>query len=174
MDGGKTWEHVLFKSDKAGAIDLSMDPSNPRILYAAIFQVLRQPWTMTSGGPDSGLYKSTDGGDTWVEITQNPGIPQGLKGRIGVAISPPRPERVWALMEIENSQGGLFRSDDGGATWQKITDKPEIYRRPWYYTHVFADTQDPRHLLLPGRAVLEVQRRRPHILRDAPATRRPP
>ncbi len=142
-DGGKTWEHVLFKSDKAGAIDLSMDPSNPRILYAAIFQVLRQPWTMTSGGPDSGLYKSTDGGDTWVEITQNPGLPQGLKGRIGVAISPPRPERVWALMEIENSQGGLFRSDDSGATWQKISDKPEIYRRPWYYTHVFADTQDP-------------------------------
>ncbi len=142
-DGGETWEHILYKSDKAGAVDLSMDPNNPRIIYAAIYQVLRQPWTMTSGGPDSGLYKSTDGGDTWKDITDSPGIPKGIKGRIGIAISPPKPDRVWLLIEIENSQGGLFRSDDGGLTWEKVSGKPEIYRRPWYYTHVFADTQDP-------------------------------
>ena len=142
-DGGKTWDLVLFKSDKAGAVDISMDPNNPRILFAAIFEARRRPWNMQSGGPDSGLYKSTDGGDTWTDISENPGLPKGIKGRIGVAISPPRPDRVWALIEAEDPHGGLFRSDDGGDTWQRVSDKAELHRRPWYYSHVFADTQDP-------------------------------
>jgi photosystem II stability/assembly factor-like uncharacterized protein len=140
-DGGKTWEHVLFRSDKAGAIDLSMDPHNPRILYAAIWEARRTPWSLTSGGPDSGLYKSTDGGDTWTELTHNPGLPKALKGRIGVAASPAKPDRVWALVEAED--GALFRSDDGGATWQRLSDDRNLRLRFWYYGHVFADPLDP-------------------------------
>ena len=140
-DGGKTWERVLFKSVDAGAIDLSMDPTNPRILYAAIWQARRDFWSLTSGGPDSGLYKSTDGGDTWTEITANPGLPGGLKGRIGVAVSPARPDRVWATIEAEDS--GVYRSDDGGATWELVNVDNDLQGRPWYYQHIFADPQDP-------------------------------
>ena len=140
-DGGVTWERVLFKSEDAGAADLSIDPTNPRVLYAAIWQTRRNFWSLTSGGPDSGLYKSTDGGDTWTEISDNPGLPGGLKGRIGVAVSPARPDRVWAIVEAEDT--GLFRSDDAGATWEKVNDDLDLYGRPWYYSHVFADPQDP-------------------------------
>ena len=139
-DGGNNWERVLIRSDKAGAIDLSMDPNNPRVLYAAIWETLRQPWTFTSGGPESGLFKSVDEGDTWREITDNPGLPEGLKGRIGVAVSPARTDRVWAIVESE--QGALLRSDDGGATWEKVSDDRKLLQRPWYYSHVFADPQD--------------------------------
>ena len=109
-NGGLTWTRVLYVSDEAGAIDLSMDPSNPRVLYAAMWQAERQPWTMTSGGPGSGLYKSTDGGNTWAELEE--GLPDGDKGRIAVAVSPANPRRVWAL--VEHEEGGLFRSDNGG------------------------------------------------------------
>lgn len=140
-DGGKSWDHILFRSSKAGAIDLSMDPRNPRTLYAAIWEAQRTPWSLTSGGPDSGLFKSTDGGDSWTELTDNPGMPQGLKGRIGVAVSPAKPDRVWALVEAED--GGLLRSDDGGATWQRLSDDRNLRLRFWYYGHVFADPQDP-------------------------------
>ncbi|HXH09306.1 MAG TPA: glycosyl hydrolase [Alphaproteobacteria bacterium] len=140
-DGGKSWDHILFRSSKAGAIDLSMDPRNPRTLYAAIWEAQRTPWSLTSGGPDSGLFKSTDGGDSWTELTDNPGMPPGLKGRIGVAVSPAKPDRVWALVEAED--GGLFRSDDGGATWQRLSDDRNLRLRFWYYGHVFADPQDP-------------------------------
>jgi photosystem II stability/assembly factor-like uncharacterized protein len=139
-DGGKTWDHILFRSDNAGAIDLSMDPSNPRILYAAIWDARRTPWSLTSGGTDSSLYKSTDGGDTWTELTHHPGLPTGLKGRIGVAVSPAKSGRVWALVEAED--GALFRSDDGGATWQRLSDDRNLRLRFWYYGHVFADPQD--------------------------------
>ncbi|MBI3330004.1 MAG: glycosyl hydrolase [Nitrospinae bacterium] len=140
-DGGKTWEQVLFRSDKAGAIDLSLDPNNPRILYAAIWEAKRTPWSLTSGGPDSSLYKSSDGGDTWTELTNNPGLPRGLKGRIGVAASPAKPGRVWAIVEAED--GALFRSDDGGATWERLCEDRSLRLRFWYYGHVFADPQDP-------------------------------
>jgi photosystem II stability/assembly factor-like uncharacterized protein len=140
-DGGKTWDHVLFRSPKAGAIDLSLDPQNPRILYAAIWEAQRTPWSLTSGGPDSSLYKSTDGGETWIELTNNPGLPAGLKGRIGVAVSPAKPGRVWALVEAED--GALFRSDDDGATWQRLSEERNLRLRFWYYGHVFADPQDP-------------------------------
>ena len=141
QDGGKNWECVLFRSDKAGAIDLCIDPSNPRILYAALWETQRTPWSLISGGPDSGIFKSVDGGDTWQELTGNPGLPEGLKGRIGIAVSPAQPDRVWATIEAEEC--GLYRSDDGGATWKSVSDNRDIQGRPWYYQHVFADPQDP-------------------------------
>jgi len=139
-DGGKTWELVLFKSDKAGAIDLTMDPNNPRILFATIYQVQRYPWDLVSGGPDSGIHRSADGGTTWEDISDNPGLPKGIKGRIGITISPAKSERVWALIEAED--GGLFRSDDSGASWERLTDEKELWTRAWYYTHIFAHPQD--------------------------------
>jgi photosystem II stability/assembly factor-like uncharacterized protein len=140
-DGGKSWDHTLFRSDKAGAIDLSLHPHNPRVLYAAIWEAQRTPWSLTSGGPDSSLYRSTDGGESWSELTNNLGLPTGLKGRIGVAISPAKPGRVWALVEAED--GALFRSDDDGATWQRLSDDRNLRLRFWYYGHVFADPQEP-------------------------------
>ena len=138
-DGGKTWERILFKSEDAGAIDLSMDPTNPRVLYAAIWQGRRSFWNIDSGGPDSGLYKSTDGGDSWTEITDNPGLPGGVKGRIGVAVSPTMPNRVWAIVEAEDY--GVYRSDDAGATWELLAAQNDVHTRPWYFHHIFADPQ---------------------------------
>ena len=140
-DGGESWKKVLYVSENAGAVDLSLDPRNPRVLYAAIWQARRSPWELVSGGPESGIHKSTDGGDTWTEITGNSGLPEGIKGRIGVSISPARTDRVWAIIETE--ERGLYRSDDGGATWERVSDDPKLVQRPWYYMHVFADPQDP-------------------------------
>ena len=140
-DGGTSWDQVLFRSENAGAIDLCLDPNNPRILYAAIWEAWRTPWSLTSGGPGSGIFKSTDGGDSWQEITGNPGLPAGLKGRIGIAASAAKPGRVWATVEAEDI--ALFRTDDGGATWEKVSDDQDIQGRPWYYQHVFADPRDP-------------------------------
>jgi len=139
-DGGATWEHVLFKSENAGAVDLSLDPGNPRVLFASIWQARRMPHGMASGGPDSGLWKSTDGGDTWTDISRNPGLPRGVLGRIGVVVSPADGRRVWALVEADD--GALFRSDDAGATWQRISEEAGLRGRPWYYMHVFAHPQD--------------------------------
>ncbi|MEZ4715916.1 MAG: glycosyl hydrolase [Caldilineaceae bacterium] len=141
-DGGATWEQVLFVSDKAGAVDISMDPTNPRILYASIYETYRHFWTLSSGGPDSGLWKSTDGGDTWTELTANKGLPTGLKGKIGVAVSPAQPARVWVIVEAEGAKAGLYRSDDDGRTWQLTSNNRDLIHRPWYYCHVFADPQD--------------------------------
>ena len=139
-DGGKNWERVLYKSENSGAADLSMDPNNPRILYAAIWQVRRNPWSLTSGGPESGIYRSTDGGDTWTEITRNKGLPEGLIGRVGIAASPAKAGLVFTTVEAEDC--GLFRSDDYGDTWEIASDSRDIQGRPWYYQHVFADPQD--------------------------------
>lgn len=136
-DGGKTWQKVLYKSNRAGAIDLAIDPKNSSILYASIWQVIRKPWTFESGGPDSGLYKSTDGGDTWKEITRNSGLPKGVIGRIGIAVSPVKADRVWAIVEADD--GGVFRSDNGGDTWTKVNDERKIRQRAWYYSRIFAD-----------------------------------
>ncbi|HSD32446.1 MAG TPA: glycosyl hydrolase [Gemmatimonadales bacterium] len=136
-DGGKTWQKVLFKSDSAGAVDVVLDPSNPRVLYAALWQAQRTPWGFTSGGRWSGLFKSTDGGDSWTDITRNKGLPGGVIGRIGVAVSPVRPELVWAL--VEASDGGLFRSEDAGATWTRTTDDRNLRQRAWYFSNVYAD-----------------------------------
>ena len=140
-DGGKNWEQVLFRSEDAGAVDLSLDPNNPRVLFAAIYQARRYPWTMEGGGPDSSLYRSADGGDTWTDISRNPGMPSGTLGRLGVAVSPARSSRVWAMVEAE--EGGVYRSDDGGATWQRTSDDAALQGRAWYYTHIFAHPQDP-------------------------------
>ena len=136
-DGGKSWQKVLFKSENAGAVDLAMDENNPRVLYAAIWQVVRKPWTFESGGPDGGIWKSTDGGDNWKEITHNPGLPKSVLGRIGVTVSPVNPDRVWAVIEAQ--EGGVFRSDDAGATWTKLNGDNSIKQRAWYYSQIFAD-----------------------------------
>ena len=141
-DGGKTWEQILFRSEETGAIDLSMDPHNPRILYAAFWQVRRSFWNLSSGGPESSLYKSTDGGDTWTEITQKPGLPKSLKGKMGIAVSPAKPDRVWAIIEAEGDDRGLYRSDDGGESWELVNGDHQLVARPWYYCHVYADPQD--------------------------------
>jgi photosystem II stability/assembly factor-like uncharacterized protein len=139
-DGGRTWEKVLYKSARAGSHDVSMDPSNPRILYAAVWQTQRYPHALISGGEECGIWRSSDGGDTWEEITRNPGLPQGLLGKIGVAASPARPGRVWALVEAED--GAMFRSDDYGDSWTRLSEQSLLRTRPWYYMHVTADTQD--------------------------------
>lgn len=140
-DGGSTWEKILYKSDRAGAIDLSMDPNNPRVLYAAVWQVLRKPWMFSSGGPDSGLFKSNDSGDTWKELTDNPGMPDGTKGRIGISASAARNGRVWAIVEAQDR--GIYRSEDGGGNWEKVSDDAAQFQRPWYYSHIFADPINP-------------------------------
>ncbi|MBA2447912.1 MAG: glycosyl hydrolase, partial [Chloroflexi bacterium] len=116
------------------------DPTNPRVLYAAFWEVQRTPWSLSSGGPDSSLYRSTDGGDTWTELTDKPGLPSGLKGRIGVAAGA-RAGRVWAIVEAED--GALFCSDDGGDTWERLSEDRNLRLRPWYYCHVVADPSDP-------------------------------
>ena len=139
-DGGKTWKKVLYRDDKTGAIDISVDRTNPNVLYAALWEAYRIEYQMSSGGPGSGLFKSTDGGDTWTEITRNPGMPSGVVGRIGVAVSGADPNRVYALVENEN--GGLFSSDDAGASWKLINPNRSIRQRAFYYTHVFADPKN--------------------------------
>jgi photosystem II stability/assembly factor-like uncharacterized protein len=140
-DGGKTWEKVLYVDDKTGAIDLDMDPTNPRVLYAAFWQVYRTPWSLESGGPGSSLHKSTDGGDTWTKIVHE-GLPKkGVWGRSGVAVSPAAPNRVWAIIEAED--GGVFRSDDSGRSWRKVNDERRLRQRAWYYTHIYADPLNP-------------------------------
>lgn len=136
-DGGRTWQKILFKSDSAGAVDVVLDPSNPRVLYAALWQFQRTPWGFTSGGRWSGLFKSTDGGDSWTDLTRNKGLPGGVIGRIGVAVSPVRPERVWAL--VEAADGGLYRSDDAGVTWTRTSDDHDLRQRAWYFSNVYAD-----------------------------------
>jgi photosystem II stability/assembly factor-like uncharacterized protein len=143
-DGGKTWEQILFRSDKAGAIDLVMDPNNPRILYASFWEAYRKPYTLISGGEDCGVFKSIDGGDTWTEITHKPGLPAGMLGKIGLAVSPAREKRIWAI--IDAGDGAVFRSDDGGENWERLSEDRNLRARPWYYQHIIADPQDPETL----------------------------
>jgi photosystem II stability/assembly factor-like uncharacterized protein len=135
-DGGKNWEKVLYKDAKTGGIDVTFDPSNPNVLFAALWQAKRTPWSMESGGPGSGLYRSADGGSTWKEVKDH-GFPDGIKGRIGVTVSGANPNRVWAVVEAE--KGGIYRSDDGGESWQLLTDDHRFRQRAWYYSHIFAD-----------------------------------
>jgi photosystem II stability/assembly factor-like uncharacterized protein len=139
-DGGKTWKKVLFKDNKTGASDLSIDRRNPNVVFAGLWEAYRIEYQMSSGGPGSGFYKSTDGGETWREITRNQGLPAGLFGKISVAVSGADSNRVYAL--IENENGGLFSSDDSGATWKLMNAGRNIRQRAFYYTHVFADPRN--------------------------------
>ncbi|MFN7943370.1 MAG: glycosyl hydrolase [Thermoanaerobaculia bacterium] len=139
-DGGKNWQRVLFVDRDTGAFDLAMDPTNPRVLYATTWRVRRSPWGFESGGAGSGLWKTTDGGDTWKELTKNPGLPAGTLGVIGIAVSPTDPENLYASVEAD--EGGIFRSRDGGATWQRTNDERSLRQRAWYYSRLYADPKD--------------------------------
>jgi photosystem II stability/assembly factor-like uncharacterized protein len=140
-DGGKSFRKVLFVSDSAGAIDLAMDPSNPDVLYAAMWQAYRTPWKMSSGGVHSGIHKSTDGGATWTKLTGTArGLPTGVIGKIGLAVSPAKPSRIWA--QIEHDSGGVYRSDDGGQSWEYINRDRKLRQRAWYYSQLTADPRD--------------------------------
>jgi len=138
-DGGSTWEHVLFLNDSTGAVSLAMNPANPQIIYAGMWRAERKPWTLISGGPESGLYKTTDGGDTWTKL--DGGLPQGMVGKVTASVSRANPDRVWAMMEAEPGNG-LYRSDDGGGTWTFLTNESRLTSRAWYYHHVVADPVD--------------------------------
>jgi photosystem II stability/assembly factor-like uncharacterized protein len=140
-DGGKNWQKVLFRDDSTGAADLVMDPTNPNVLYAGFWQAHRRPWMLVSGGKGSGMFKSTDGGDTWTELTRNKGLPTGLWGNIGISVSGANPRRVYAIIEAE--EGGVFRSDDAGATWARVNDERKLRQRAWYYTKIYADPKNP-------------------------------
>lgn len=147
-DGGATWQKVLYKSENAGAVALAMDPNQPDILYATIWQTRRYPHALVSGGEESGLWRSTNGGDTWEDISRAKGLPQsGIYGKIGVAASPAQPGRVWAIVEASDKDGddagGLYRSEDWGGTWERVNAEMDLRRRPWYYMHVYADPCDP-------------------------------
>ena len=139
-DGGQNWEKILYESDKAGAGDLILDPNNPRILYAATWQMKRNGYRMDSGGPDSKLFKSTDGGNTWTDISKYTGLPTGVWGIVGIAVSPVDSNRVWAIIEAED--GGVFRSEDAGKSWKKINENRALRQRAWYYSRIYADTQN--------------------------------
>jgi photosystem II stability/assembly factor-like uncharacterized protein len=138
-DGGRTWKKVLYRNADAGAVDLSMDPTNPRILYAGCWNARRSFWHLNSGGPGSGLWRSMDGGDTWEELSGRGGLPGGLLGKHGVSASAARAGRVYALVEAEGDKTGMWRSDDFGANWVQVSSHRDLMHRPWYYTHVFAD-----------------------------------
>lgn len=140
-DGGESWRRVLYRDDETGAVDLSIDPSDPYVVYAALWEAYRKEYQMSSGGAGSGLFRSTDGGESWTELTRKPGLPaEGVVGRIGVSVSGADPERIYAL--VEHDEGGLFSSDDAGESWTLVNDNRAIRQRAFYYTHVFADPAD--------------------------------
>ena len=139
-DGGNSWQKILFRNDSTGAVELVMDPNNPAVLYAGMWESFRRPWMLVSGGAGSGMFKSTDGGDTWTEITRNPGLPAGIWGNIGIAVSGANSNRVYAI--IEAREGGVYRSDDAGATWQKLNGESALTQRAWYYMRIFADPKN--------------------------------
>src|SRR5713101_5374590 len=135
-DGGVTWQKVLYKDNKTGAIDVVVDPNNSNTLFASLWEVYRTPWSLSSGGPGSGLYKSTDGGSTWTKL-EGHGLPSGIVGRIGVSVSGADSSRVYAM--VESKEGGLYRSDDGGENWTRINEDGRMRQRAWYFSHIFAD-----------------------------------
>ncbi len=146
-DGGKIWEKVLYVNDKTGASSIAMDPHNPRILFAGMWQAFRKPWILSSGGAGSGLYKSTDGGNTWKNISKSPGLPKGVLGKIGVSVSGANSDRIYASIEAKN--GGIFRSDDGGKTWSRRFHHSELTQRAWYYSRVYADPKNENIVYAP-------------------------
>src|SRR3954465_14839760 len=136
-DGGKTWEKILFRDNKTGADELVIDPGNPQVIYVALWEAYRNAFEMSSGGPGSGIFKTTDGGDHWTEISRNPGLPRAMLGKIGLSVSGADSNRGYPQNEAED--GGFFRTDDAGATWTKVTDRRDLRQRAFYYTRVFAD-----------------------------------
>ena len=136
-DGGKTWDRVLFRDEKTGAVDLVMDPKNPDVLYAGLWEVNRTPHSLSSGGPGSGLFKSTDGGTTWTELTRNAGLPAPIWGKVGIAVSGADSSRLFAIIEARD--GGIFMSDDAGATWKLVNEDRRIRQRAFYYTRIYGD-----------------------------------
>lgn len=140
IDGGKTWNKKLFANKDAGIVDLIIDPNNPRVLYATTWNVRRTPYSLSSGGDGSALWKSTDEGETWTNISENKGLPSGIWGISGVTVSPVNSDIVWAL--IENKKGGVYKSTDAGKTWRLINSERKLRQRAWYYTRLYADTQD--------------------------------
>ena len=146
-NGGETWEKVLYASDSTGAVDLAFHPEDPDVMYATMWRAERTPWTILSGGDNGdGLYKSTNGGDTWTRLTN--GLPTGLVGKIDVAVTPAAPDRVYALVEAPGDKKGLYRSDDAGQSWRQVSDKDEIISRPFYFTHIFAHPKDPDQIFV--------------------------
>jgi len=143
-DGGKSWRKILYRNDSTGITDLVLDPNNPEIIYAAFWQAWRTPWQLVSGGAGSGIFKSTDGGEHWNELTRNPGLPAGIIGNIGLAVSPSNSNKVWAIIEADS--GGVFRSSDGGATWTRTNTDRRLRQRAWYYTRIFADPKDDKSI----------------------------
>lgn len=150
-DGGATWKRVLFVDDQTGASDVALDPGNPRILFAGTWQAVRRPWTLESGGPGGGLWRSGDGGDTWERLTGK-GLPEGIWGKVGVRVAPSDSRRVYALIEAEN--GGLYRSDDGGATWRLASGHHALRQRAWYYTVLTIDPKNPDVVWIPQVSML--------------------
>lgn len=140
IDGGKTWKRKLFANADAGAVDLCFDPNNARIMYASTWRIRRTPHSLESGGEGSAMWKSTDGGETWTNISTNSGLPKGTWGIVGVTVSPVNSNRVYAI--IENENGGVYRSDDEGKSWRKMNDSRDLRQRAWYYSRIYADTQD--------------------------------
>ena len=144
IDGGVTWERILFVDEDTGAGDLAMDPTNPRILYAGFWQVRRTPYSLSSGGAGSGLYKSVDGGESWTELSENDGLPEGPLGAIGITVSPTNNQNLYAMIEAE--EGGVFRSRDGGETWVRVNEERKLRQRAWYYTRLYADPADEENV----------------------------
>ncbi|MGH8279488.1 MAG: WD40/YVTN/BNR-like repeat-containing protein [Gammaproteobacteria bacterium] len=153
-DGGQTWKKVLYINDGTGAITLAMDPSKPRVVYATMWQFSRQPWGFSSGGPDSGIFKTTDGGAHWSNITHAPGLPKGIFGKAGIAVAPSEPNVVYALVQAKtenpNKPGGLYRSDNGGQSWTLVNDSSELTQRAFYYMRVYVDPKDASTIYLPN------------------------
>jgi photosystem II stability/assembly factor-like uncharacterized protein len=140
LDGGATWKQVLTRGPKAGAVEIVMDANNSNVLYASFWEVYRTPYSLESGGPNSGLWKSTDGGETWRDLSHANGMPRGILGKIGITVSPANSDRLWAIVEADD--GGVYRSDNGGASWTRVNQQRDLRQRAWYYTHIYADPKN--------------------------------
>ncbi|NBO65037.1 MAG: hypothetical protein EBU88_09380 [Acidobacteria bacterium] len=151
IDGGKSWQQILRKDDQTGASDVAIDPSNPNIVFAGLWQARRYPWDLQSGGPGSGLYASRDGGTTWKQLKEK-GLPEGIWGKVGIAVAPSDGRRVYALIEAD--KGGLFRSDDGGESWQLINASRSLRQRAWYYTTITVHPDNPNEVWFPSVPML--------------------
>lgn len=158
VNGGKTWKKILYVNKHTGAIDLVMDPKDPNVLYAAMWQAYRRPWTFSSGGPGSGIYKTTNGGATWTNMTHNKGLPKGIFGRVGLAIAPSNPKIMYAIVQAEykGQAGGLFRSDNAGRSWKLVNNSMNLTQRAFYYSTVYVDPKNPNTIYLPQVAALWV------------------